>query len=78
MTAIAVVDNVVVVVVVVVDYSTNTMGFRIDRIQDPDPFDDRHPVRADPDCAIGVILKTLFKNENFINKLVGQYILDSK
>ena len=47
-------------------------------IKDPDPFDDRHPVRADPECAIGAILKNLFKNETFINKLVGQYIFDSK
>ena len=47
-------------------------------MQDPDPFDDRHPVRADPECAIGAILKTLFKNDNFISKLVGQYILDSR
>ena len=42
---------------------------------DPDPFDDRHPGRADPNCALGHLLKTLFKNENFMNKLINTYLV---
>ena len=36
---------------------------------DPDPFDDRHPGRAVPMCALGHLMKTLFKNEDFMNKV---------
>lgn len=36
---------------------------------DPDPFDDRHPGRAVPTCALGHLMKTLFKNEDFMNKV---------
>lgn len=36
---------------------------------DPDPFDERHPSRADPDCKLGQILKALFKKDNFMNKV---------
>lgn len=36
---------------------------------DPDPFEDRHPCRARPDCALGHVLKNLFKNETFTNKV---------
>lgn len=43
---------------------------------DPDPFDDRHPGRAHPDCTLGHLLKTIFKNEEFMNKLVNSYILN--
>ncbi|KAM7301190.1 DDB1 and CUL4-associated factor 1 isoform X3 [Ixodes scapularis] len=43
---------------------------------DPDPFDDRHPGRAHPDCTLGHLLKTLFKNDDFMNKLVNNYILN--
>lgn len=41
---------------------------------DPDPFDDRHPVRSRPDSALGILLKNLFKNDNFMSKLVNTYI----
>ena len=41
---------------------------------DPDPFDDRHPGRSRPDSALGVLLKNLFKNDNFMSKLVSFYI----
>ena len=41
---------------------------------DPDPFDDRHPGRADPDCALGHLLKAVFKNENFMNKVGGSLL----
>uniref|UniRef100_A0A672R9B5 DDB1- and CUL4-associated factor 1 n=1 Tax=Sinocyclocheilus grahami TaxID=75366 RepID=A0A672R9B5_SINGR len=36
---------------------------------DPDPFDDRHPGRADPECMLGHLLKILFKNDDFMNAL---------
>uniref|UniRef100_T1J9J0 DDB1- and CUL4-associated factor 1 n=1 Tax=Strigamia maritima TaxID=126957 RepID=T1J9J0_STRMM len=42
---------------------------------DPDPFDDRHPGRADPQCTLGHLLKALFKNDDFMNKLVNNYVL---
>lgn len=42
---------------------------------DPDPFDDRHPSRAHPDCSFGHVLKVLFKNDDFMNKLVNNYVL---
>ncbi|KAH7974873.1 hypothetical protein HPB49_020597 [Dermacentor silvarum] len=42
---------------------------------DPDPFDDRHPSRAHPDCTLGHLLKALFKNDEFMNKLVNNYVL---
>ncbi|KAK3540510.1 hypothetical protein QTP70_032474 [Hemibagrus guttatus] len=32
---------------------------------DPDPFDDRHPGRANPECMLGHLLKILFKNDDF-------------
>ncbi|MGH0163904.1 UNVERIFIED_CONTAM: hypothetical protein FKN15_056130 [Acipenser sinensis] len=34
---------------------------------DPDPFDDRHPGRADPEGMLGQLLKILFKNDDFMN-----------
>jgi hypothetical protein len=36
---------------------------------DPDPFDDRHPGRSDPECGLGNMLKIIFKNENLMNKV---------
>ncbi|XP_071500880.1 DDB1- and CUL4-associated factor 1-like [Diadema antillarum] len=45
---------------------------------DPDPFDDRHPGRMDPNCALGDLLTTLFKNDNFMGKLVNDYIMLSR
>lgn len=44
---------------------------------DPDPFDERHPSRADPDCALGHILKVLFRKDSFMNKLVNDYLRDN-
>ncbi|XP_067026012.1 DDB1- and CUL4-associated factor 1-like isoform X1 [Acropora muricata] len=44
---------------------------------DPDPLDDRHPGRADPDCALGHLLKTLFRNDDFMDKLVNAYIMST-
>lgn len=40
---------------------------------DPDPFDDRHPSRARPTCSLGIILKTLFKNDDFMNKVLNPW-----
>lgn len=36
---------------------------------DPDPFDERHPSRADPDCQLGHILKILFKKDSLMTKV---------
>lgn len=36
---------------------------------DPDPFDERHPSRTDPECKLGQILKMLFRKDNFMNKV---------
>ncbi|KAJ0023407.1 hypothetical protein NQD34_003306 [Periophthalmus magnuspinnatus] len=44
---------------------------------DPDPFDDRHPGRADPNCMLGRLLKTIFANEDLTNALLDTYILNS-
>ncbi|XP_017768029.1 PREDICTED: protein mahjong [Nicrophorus vespilloides] len=44
---------------------------------DPDPFDERHPSRADPECKLGQILKALFKKESFMTKLVNDYLRDT-
>ncbi|XP_043934787.1 DDB1- and CUL4-associated factor 1 [Protopterus annectens] len=45
---------------------------------DPDPFDDRHPGRADPECMLGHLLKILFKNDDFMNALVNAYVMTSR
>ncbi|KAL4655686.1 protein VPRBP-like [Arapaima gigas] len=45
---------------------------------DPDPFDDRHPGRADPECMLGHLLKILFKNDNFTNALLNTYVMTSR
>ncbi|GBP38183.1 Protein mahjong [Eumeta japonica] len=36
--------------------------------KDPDPFDERHPSRTDPECALGHALKVMFKKDNFMTK----------
>ncbi|XP_072237664.1 DDB1- and CUL4-associated factor 1-like isoform X1 [Leuresthes tenuis] len=45
---------------------------------DPDPFDDRHPGRADPECMLGQLLKMLFMNDDFTNALLDSYIMSSR
>ncbi|KAJ4927175.1 hypothetical protein JOQ06_014911 [Pogonophryne albipinna] len=45
---------------------------------DPDPFDDRHPGRADPECMLGQLLKMLFNNDDFTNALLDNYIMTSR
>lgn len=37
--------------------------------KDPDPFDERHPYRADPSCQFGFLLKQLFRKDNFMKKV---------
>ncbi|EZA61461.1 Protein VPRBP [Ooceraea biroi] len=44
---------------------------------DPDPFDERHPSRTDPDCNFGHILKVLFRKDNFMTKLINDYLRDT-
>ncbi|KAJ8918494.1 hypothetical protein NQ315_008192 [Exocentrus adspersus] len=44
---------------------------------DPDPFDERHPSRSDPECKLGQILKALFRKDSFMNKLVNDYLRDT-
>lgn len=36
---------------------------------DPDPFDERHPSRADPNSVLGQVLKIIFKKDNFMDKV---------
>ncbi|KAJ6222415.1 hypothetical protein RDWZM_000960 [Blomia tropicalis] len=43
---------------------------------DPDPFDDRHPSRSKPGCTFGPLLKSLFKDDDFMNRLVNNYLMD--
>ncbi|XP_018114461.1 DDB1- and CUL4-associated factor 1 [Xenopus laevis] len=45
---------------------------------DPDPFDDRHPGRANPECMLGHLLRILFKNDDFMNALVNAYVMTSR
>eukprot|EP00070_Physeter_catodon_P015870 XP_023974161.2 LOW QUALITY PROTEIN: DDB1- and CUL4-associated factor 1-like [Physeter catodon] len=45
---------------------------------DSDPFDDRHPGRADPECMLGHLLRILFKNDDFMNALVNAYVMTSR
>lgn len=33
--------------------------------------------RADPDCALGHLLKMLFRNDEFMDKLVNSYIMST-
>ncbi|KHJ79454.1 hypothetical protein OESDEN_20899 [Oesophagostomum dentatum] len=42
---------------------------------DPDPLDDRHPARTHPHAEFGNLLKVLFRNDDFMNKLVISYLL---
>ncbi|XP_055383452.1 protein mahjong isoform X2 [Condylostylus longicornis] len=45
--------------------------------KDPDPFDERHPSRTDPDCELGRSLKLLFRRDHFMTKLVSDYLRDN-
>lgn len=37
--------------------------------KDPDPFDERHPSRLDPECEFGRSLKLLFRKDHFMTKV---------
>lgn len=37
--------------------------------KDPDPFDERHPSRTDPECELGRILKLMFRKDNFMTRV---------
>lgn len=39
-----------------------------------DPFDDRHPSRAYPECTLGHLLKALFDVEDFMGQLTTDFI----
>ncbi|GFS34728.1 hypothetical protein NPIL_80411 [Nephila pilipes] len=43
--------------------------------KDPDPFDNRHPSRLQPDCTLGQILKIFFRNERIVDEIVKVYCL---
>ncbi|XP_030581654.1 DDB1- and CUL4-associated factor 1-like isoform X3 [Archocentrus centrarchus] len=45
---------------------------------DPDPFDDRHPGRVNPNCILGQLLRMIFLNDDFINALLDRYIITSR
>lgn len=45
--------------------------------KDPDPFDERHPSRHYPECELGRMLKALFRKDNFMNRLVNDYLRDN-
>ncbi|XP_059167195.1 DDB1- and CUL4-associated factor 1-like [Physella acuta] len=42
---------------------------------DPDPLDDRPPGRQIAACGLGQMMKVIFKNDDFMNTIVGTYIL---
>ncbi|GFS09654.1 protein VPRBP [Elysia marginata] len=43
---------------------------------DPDPLDDRPPGRQIASCGQGQMMKIIFKNDDFMNTIVGSYLLD--
>ncbi|XP_065091770.1 protein mahjong isoform X2 [Ochlerotatus camptorhynchus] len=45
--------------------------------KDPDPFDERHPSRTDPNSELGRMLKTLFRKDHFMTRLVNDYLRDN-
>lgn len=40
--------------------------------KDPDPFDERHPSRTDPECELGRMLKLMFRKDNFMTRVSEQ------
>lgn len=45
--------------------------------KNPDPFDERHPSRHDPECELGRMLKLLFRKDSFMTRLVNDYLRDN-
>uniref|UniRef100_H2Z2G6 Uncharacterized protein n=1 Tax=Ciona savignyi TaxID=51511 RepID=H2Z2G6_CIOSA len=53
-------------------FETETADFHK---QDPDPFDNRHPVYIIPNCSFGKLLKLLTKqHSNFMDKVINTYL----
>ncbi|KAG5451598.1 DDB1- and CUL4-associated factor 1 [Clonorchis sinensis] len=44
---------------------------------DPDPFDDRHPLRTDSSCDLGQILRLLSTHEAFLERITYVYLVGS-
>ena len=44
---------------------------------DPDPFEDRHPYRVDPECTLGNILKNFFRKESLVEDLFNNYLREN-
>ncbi|CAH8611913.1 unnamed protein product [Dicrocoelium dendriticum] len=44
---------------------------------DPDPFDDRHPLRTDSSCDLGQMLRLLSSNESFLERITYVYLVGS-
>lgn len=45
--------------------------------KDPDPFEERHPSRVNPDCPFGLILKAFFKKESFVRDVFDNYLREN-
>ena len=50
---------------------------RVYMARDPDPFDERHPSRTDPNSELGRMLKVLFRKDHFMTRLVNDYLRDN-
>ena len=46
-------------------------------MKDPDPFEERHPSRIDPECPFGMILKCFFKKEALVTDIFSNYMRDN-
>ena len=46
-------------------------------MKDPDPFEERHPSRIDPECPFGMILKSFFKKDNLVSDIFSSYMKDN-
>ena len=67
-----------------VTYSKNSINFCLDfqandfyLMKDPDPFEERHPSRIDPECPFGMILKSFFKKDNLVSDIFSSYMKDN-
>ena len=43
----------------------------------PDPFEERHPCRVDPECQLGMILKAYFKKETLVSEVFSSYMREN-
>eukprot|EP00092_Neocalanus_flemingeri_P098180 GFUD01125193.1.p1 GENE.GFUD01125193.1~~GFUD01125193.1.p1 ORF type:complete len:1498 (-),score=483.98 GFUD01125193.1:148-4641(-) len=44
---------------------------------DPDPFEERHPSRVDPECQLGLLLKAYFKKESLVQEVFNHYMKEN-